>query len=94
MQRIEYQTSITDSGQIPLPLEIRNRLSLNPNQPISVVIEHQVSSIKFRVKISNETKTSSGLCGIWDDDRDADEIVRELRSLRSPGRERNHEIHS
>ncbi len=94
MQRIEYQTSITDGGQIPLPLEIRNRLSLNPNQPVRVVIEHGVSPIIFHVAISDETKKSSGLCGIWDDDRNADEIVGELMSLRSPGREGNHEISS
>ncbi len=88
MQSIEYQTTITDNGQIPLPPEIKERLFLKPDQKIRVLIEDQSSPVTVHVVISDENeKKSSGLCGIWEDERDADEIVRELRSLRSLGRE-------
>lgn len=84
MQFIEYQTSITDKGQIPLPPEVKERLFLKPDQKIRVLIEGQSSPVTVHVVISGENeKKSSGLCGIWEDERDADEIVHELRSLRS-----------
>jgi hypothetical protein len=31
--------------------------------------------------------TTSGLCGIWQDDRTAEEIIEDIISARSPGRD-------
>ncbi|MGE0084501.1 MAG: hypothetical protein AB7S75_08770 [Desulfococcaceae bacterium] len=88
MQMIEYQTTLTDSGYIPFPPEIRKQLVLKPDQKIRVIIEKEVSPVTVHVVIPDKNeKKSSGLCGIWEDERDADEIVRELRALRSLGRE-------
>jgi len=81
MQPIEYQTTITEDGLIPLPPQIRNQLLLQPNQKIRVVIKDESPPITFHVMCSDKNeKQSSGLCGIWEDERDADEIVNELRS--------------
>ena len=40
--------------------------------------------VSFPEKI---TKTRSGLCGIWKDDRSSEEIVSEIISSRSKGRD-------
>jgi len=37
--QLEYHTNIPDSGQIPLPAEIRNQLRLKPDQKIKIIIE-------------------------------------------------------
>ncbi len=80
MQMIEYQTTLTDMGYIPFPSEIRKQLVLKPDQKIRVIIEKEVSPVTLHVIIPDiNEKKSSGLCGIWEDDRDAEEIMRELR---------------
>jgi hypothetical protein len=38
---------------------------------------------------TGEETEATGLCGIWDDPRPADEIVKEIISARSPSREIN-----
>ncbi|MCP4113242.1 MAG: hypothetical protein GY749_48225 [Desulfobacteraceae bacterium] len=39
MQKIQYQTSIQENGQILLPRDIMERYYLKPNQKIKVTIE-------------------------------------------------------
>lgn len=43
--------------------------------------------IKVKILISDKTLKESGLCGIWQDSRSADEIVDEIISSRSKGRD-------
>jgi len=43
--------------------------------------------IRVRIVISDKTLKESGLCGIWQDSRPADEIVDEIISSSSKGRD-------
>ncbi len=43
--------------------------------------------MKVRIMISDKTLKKSGLCGIWQDSRSADEIVNEIILSRSEGRD-------
>ena len=47
--------------------------------------------LQTKAQNSDETPdastTTSGLCGIWQDDRTAEEIIEDIISARSPGRD-------
>lgn len=55
-----------------------------------IVLDEPVNlpeGIKVKIMISDKTLEKSDLCGIWQDSRSADEIVNEIISSRSKGRD-------
>lgn len=56
----------------------------------TIVLDEPVKlpeGIKVKIMISDKTLKKSGLCGIWQDSRSADEIVDEIITSRSKGRD-------
>jgi hypothetical protein len=55
-----------------------------------------IPTLRVKKGISNNSKilsaTGSGLCGIWKDSRDADEIINDIKSARTGFGNRNIEL--
>lgn len=67
--------------EVSLPGYIKNNV---------VIFDKQIQlpdGIKVSVIVSDSTVASSGLCGIWKDDRPATDIVNDIIASRTIGRE-------
>jgi len=65
---------------------ILNEVKGIPEEALPMVINilHSLKESFMAIKIKKSyIKKSSGLCGIWDDERNADEIINDIRSYRT-----------
>ncbi|VVB89756.1 Uncharacterised protein [uncultured archaeon] len=65
---------------------ILNEVKEIPEEALPMVINilHSLKESLLAVKIKKPmAKKSSGLCGIWEDDRNADEIINDIYSNRT-----------
>ncbi len=65
---------------------ILNEVKGIPEEALPMVIKilHSLKESFMAIKIKKSyIKKSSGLCGIWEDERSADEIINDIRSYRT-----------
>jgi len=66
--------------------QILNEVKGIPEEALPMVIKilHSLKESFMAIKIKKSNiKKSSGLCGIWEDERTADEIINDIRSYRT-----------
>lgn len=81
MINIEYPARILPDGHISCPENIKNKLKMLNGTEFKVIINVEEESFTpFILLEKSEEKT--GLCGIWQDDRDAEEIIKDIYSHR------------
>ncbi len=74
MQAIEYTTEVSALGQFTVPPELLKSIDLKRHQKIRVVL------------LFEDPKKTHGLshfCGQWQDERETDEIVKEIYNERN-----------
>lgn len=84
MQRVEYKASVLPDGHLSCPENVKQRLGLVNGTEVKVII---ISSDAPGEKTEKMVKRSvsqkgTGICGIWQDERDAEEIIRDIYSNR------------
>jgi len=64
---------------------ILNEVKGIPEEALPMVIKilHSLKESFMVMKKKSYVKKSSGLCGIWDDERSADDIINDIRSYRT-----------
>ncbi|MEE4379055.1 MAG: hypothetical protein V2J55_16310 [Candidatus Competibacteraceae bacterium] len=70
-----------------LKAEIDNLDEAETNELYQVVKRFLQAKAHRLDEIHEASTTTSGLCGIWQDDRTAEEIIADIISARSPGRD-------
>ncbi|MDA3917971.1 MAG: hypothetical protein PF690_13505 [Deltaproteobacteria bacterium] len=68
MKAVEYTTTISEKGVLPLPKEILQELNIMKNSKIKVVLLYEGEPGK---------KDLARFCGKWQDERDAHTIIKE-----------------
>lgn len=76
MINVEYKAKVLPDGHLSCPEDIKKRLRLSNGTEVKVII-----SVERKISES-ETEKKTGFCGIWQDDRDAQEIIRDIYSNR------------
>ena len=70
-----------------LKAEIDNLDEANIDELYEVVKRFLQTKAQNPDETHEVSTTASGLCGIWQDDRTAEEIIEDIISARSPGRD-------
>jgi hypothetical protein len=79
MTNIEYKAKVLPDGHLSCPpVDIKKKLHLSNGSEIKVII---VGQEQTGHTIPN-TEEKTGLCGIWQDERDAKEIIQDIYSNR------------
>ena len=70
-----------------LKAEIDNLDEADIDELYEVIKHFLQAKTHHRDEAHQATTTASGLCGIWQDDRTAEEIIDDIVGARSPGRD-------
>lgn len=69
-----------------LKAEIDNLNEADIDELYEVVKQFMQTKIRYQDETHRAKTTTSGLCGIWQDNRTAEEIINDIVSARSSGR--------
>ncbi|MEW6609274.1 MAG: hypothetical protein AB1414_17830 [bacterium] len=78
MINIEYKAKVLSDGHLSCPVDIKKKLHLSNGSEVKVIIVEQ-EQIDYTIP---KTEERTGLCGIWQDDRNAKEIIHDIYSNR------------
>ncbi|MFH1561970.1 MAG: hypothetical protein ABIF11_00930 [Nitrospirota bacterium] len=81
MINIEYQARILPDGHLSCPENIKKRLMVLNGTEFKVIINVEEKGFTPFTLVS-EPEEKTGLCGVWQDDRDAEEIIKDIYSHR------------
>lgn len=82
MINVEYKAKVLPDGHLSCPEDIKKKLSLSNGAEVKVIISVGGRTSVPHYKSPSETEEVTGLCGAWQDDRDAEEIIQEIYSSR------------
>ena len=80
MKTVKYTTTILSDGHLFIPEDVKKELELDNNSIVKVVIAKE-EGIKAK-----STEEFLKLFGTWEDERDADEIIKEIYETRIPSK--------
>ncbi len=81
MINVEYKAKILPDGHLSCPEGIKRKLHLSNGIEVKVIIsvEKEIPTIPNSISV---TEKRTGFCGIWQDDREAQEIIHDIYSNR------------
>lgn len=81
MINVAYTARILPDGHISCPENIKKRLMVLNGAEFKVIINVEEEGFTSSTLISKPEK-KTGLCGVWQDGRDAEEIIKDIYSHR------------
>lgn len=83
MPIIKYKAKVLPDGHLSCPESIKEKLRLKEGFEVRIIMEtEEVKKIPEKGKALT-SKEGTGLCGIWEDDRNAEDIIKDIHSNRT-----------
>ncbi|MCL0088823.1 hypothetical protein M1O54_00410 [Dehalococcoidia bacterium] len=83
MPSVEYKAKVLADGHLSCPESVKERLHLEEGVEVKVVMEIDDSREPLEKETGLTPREGTGLCGIWKDDRSAEEIIGDIYSSRT-----------
>lgn len=81
MLNVEYEAKVLPDGHLSCPESIKEKLRLSNGTEVKVIIMIEEIPPAFYKSLAR-TEKKTGFCGVWQDDREAEEIVQDIYSNR------------
>lgn len=78
MVNVEYKAKVLPDGHLSCPEDVKKKLCLLNGAEVKVIISVGERTSVPHYKSPSETEEGTGLCGAWQDDRDAEEIIQDI----------------
>lgn len=78
MPSVKYKAKVLVDGHLSCPDSVKKKLHLEKGSEVEVIMEIWGKGVPFVKGKGLISKEGTGLCGIWEDDRNAEEIVRDI----------------
>jgi len=82
MATVEYKAKLLPDGHLSCPENVRKKVRLEEGSEVKVIMEIE-NRRETLEKEKGATSEDTGLCGIWKDDRSAEEIIKDIYSSRT-----------
>lgn len=83
MPSVEYKAKVLPDGHLSCPESIKKNLHLKEGFEVKIVMEIESAREVHGKEEALTSNDSTGLCGIWKDERIAEEIIRDIYSSRT-----------
>ena len=83
MPSVEYKAKVLPDGHLSCPESVKKKLHLKEGFEVKIVMEIERMKEPLEAGAASISKKSTGLCGIWQDSRNAEEIIRDIYSNRT-----------